>query len=569
MKLRTSFFDKTVFFKNVTRFAPAWGLYALGLLMALMTMASSDLEYWQVDALGESIQLMPLINLGYALVCAMLLFGDLFNTRMCNALHALPLRREGWFATHVLAGLLFSLIPNAAVAVINLLFLWPDLFISPLWLLGVEVQFLFFFALSAVCIMLTGSRFAASAVYLLMNFLSMIGYWFVTTYYEPLLPGLHIRDNLFSLFCPAVWLCDHELITFKEVEHYTQSIYGEELYFTYKFESFTSAWWYIAVLAALGLALLALSLWLYRKRKLESAGDFLSFPKTAPVFLVVFTLTIGAMFQTIFGLMGGSVISMLVGLAVGCYAGQMLLRRTVKVFDKRSLIWCGSIVGVLALTLGITALDPAGLTSWTPQPDQVKAVVLSSDYDYSPKDAELYGYSNSVTITDPGYIQELIHIHGLMIEDEAAGMMDTAFLWSSEVSSVHLTYQLKNGSQVERRYYYLVASEAGRRMEEFYSAPEFVLGYSDWNDYLDSIDYIELDNCNGGFLELTNAQSLALMEAVKADCEAGTFPSDKETEYVWITIYDNEGNYNNSFPVSLGCGNACDWLTQNVPELFE
>ena len=34
MKLRTSFFDKTVFFKNVTRFAPVWGLYSLGLLMA-------------------------------------------------------------------------------------------------------------------------------------------------------------------------------------------------------------------------------------------------------------------------------------------------------------------------------------------------------------------------------------------------------------------------------------------------------------------------------------------------------------------------------------------------------
>ena len=35
MKSRTSFFNKTLFRKNVTRFAPIWGIYLLCLLIGL------------------------------------------------------------------------------------------------------------------------------------------------------------------------------------------------------------------------------------------------------------------------------------------------------------------------------------------------------------------------------------------------------------------------------------------------------------------------------------------------------------------------------------------------------
>jgi hypothetical protein len=54
----------------------------------------------------------------YALVCALTLFGDLFNSRMCNAIHALPLRRESWFCTHALTGLCFSVVPNLVFALL-------------------------------------------------------------------------------------------------------------------------------------------------------------------------------------------------------------------------------------------------------------------------------------------------------------------------------------------------------------------------------------------------------------------------------------------------------------------
>ena len=40
MKSRTSFFNGVIFRKNLTRFAPVWGLYTLCLLLGLMLVIS-------------------------------------------------------------------------------------------------------------------------------------------------------------------------------------------------------------------------------------------------------------------------------------------------------------------------------------------------------------------------------------------------------------------------------------------------------------------------------------------------------------------------------------------------
>ena len=97
MKLRTSFCNKTLLRKNITRFSPVWGVYTLCLLvgMGLMYMDADNgkVNFWFASHMAKSIQIMGLVNLFFAPITAMLLFGDLFNSRMCNAIHAMPLRR--------------------------------------------------------------------------------------------------------------------------------------------------------------------------------------------------------------------------------------------------------------------------------------------------------------------------------------------------------------------------------------------------------------------------------------------------------------------------------------------
>ena len=142
MKSRTSFFNKTVFKKDLTRFAPAWGTCLILMLLALISMANRSQAYYRLQNVRDSIMVMSWLNLIYAAVVAQLLFGDLFQSRMCNALHALPLRRECWFGTHVASGIAFSLIPNVVIALIGLPILrldngWGAVF---WWLLAAELQ---------------------------------------------------------------------------------------------------------------------------------------------------------------------------------------------------------------------------------------------------------------------------------------------------------------------------------------------------------------------------------------------------------------------------------------------
>ena len=119
MQSKTSFFNKTVFKKNLTRFAPVWGVYTLCLVLGVFLLYSNGgtaKQFHFARNMADMVQVMAVVNLGYALIVAQLLFGDLYNSRMCNMLHAFPLRRESWFVTNIVTGLVFSLVPTLVMA---------------------------------------------------------------------------------------------------------------------------------------------------------------------------------------------------------------------------------------------------------------------------------------------------------------------------------------------------------------------------------------------------------------------------------------------------------------------
>ena len=67
MKSRTSFFNKTIFLKNLTRFAPAWGLYTVGALMGLILLID-DGGNWMADNLVGVVTILCIITPIYALI---------------------------------------------------------------------------------------------------------------------------------------------------------------------------------------------------------------------------------------------------------------------------------------------------------------------------------------------------------------------------------------------------------------------------------------------------------------------------------------------------------------------
>ena len=538
MKLRTSFFDKTVFFKNVTRFAPAWGLYTLGLVMALMTMASSDLEYWQVDALGESIQIMPLINMGYALVCAMLLFGDLFNARMCNALHALPLRRECWFSTNVISGLAFAIVPNLLMTLIAIPLCAASIVIDgglvPLyWLLGSTLQFIAFFGLAVFSIFCVGSRFAALVVYGILNFASVLVYVLVAAVYTPMLYGVHTSEVPFLKFCPVVQLMTEGYIHTEQLwaETYPPQLMGGN--FTLG-ENWGSLWIY----AALGAVLIVAALLLYRKRHLESAGDFIAVKSLRPVFLVIYTLCAGVAFfafQRLFVGIHSGYFWLYIGLAVGFFTGLMLLERTVRVFRKKNFALCAGLILIFALTTVATALDIFGIESWMPEKSEIKSVTVCDRHIYS---AVNYRDNLSGVVLEGDQIDTGLQLHKLALKEQkyfddtviGSGyyaiddmLIDYEGGASRNAVSFTLVYELTDGRRVARYYYGFAETEIGEILIPMFSRMEMVLSFpaSEIPDFATRIEEIMLD---GELVtEMLDAQQRQkLLEAIAADCQEGS-----------------------------------------------
>ncbi len=550
MKSRTSFFDLTVFRKNVTRFAPIWSVFLIYLLIQLMSVVS-NVSYFEneiANTLAIYLQGNSVISFVYALACGLFLFGDLYSTKLCNALHALPQRRETWFCTNVISGLAFFLVPSLLVSLIYMPLLGGLWYISALWLLGNTLEFLFFFGLAVICAMVSGNRIGMIGCYLLTNFLSVIAYVLFNVLYEPLFVGPVVYIESFQPFCPVIWASDSgrygigELLRFQFDGHVRD---GEYLG-GYIYQGMGDNWWYLWVIAGIGLVLMGLAVLLYRKRHLETAGDLLSFRCLWPVFTVIVSLGSACLFFLI-----GRYILLLPGLFLGYMGCQMLLQRKVNVFKGKAFLGFGILTGALLLSFALTLLDPIGITRWTPDAEDVKSVFLTKDYTYR----EYYGDSDGLVITDPEQIQALIEVHEDLIDERHR---------RDEGSYIFISYKMADGRTIDRHYRYSDAGKAGQGLRPFFNSPEYIMGYNDWDAYLSSVDSV----VDPQGKKLGNEEAVEVLEAMRKDIEEGNMsPSDKYYTVAFIDVDYINGN-SQYFDIYSTCRHTIAWLHERYPDEY-
>ena len=545
MKSRISLFDPVVFRKNVTRFAPAWALYTIGLFMIIfLVLDSTSTTHGFARDLGYMIAPMALLNFCYAFLCAQLLHGDLYNSRMCNALHAMPLRRETWFATNAISGLAFSAVPNFAVMLFCMLFT-GKLWIAPiLWFVAVMLQFLFFFGtgiLSSYCV---GNRFAMLLVYAILNGFSVIAYWLVETLYAPLLYGIQVKMDVFVLLCPLLKMMDG--FNYFEVYSHAGSVLRSEAYL-----ELSDGWIYIGICAALGLLYAGGALLLYRKRNLECAGDFVAVKWLSPVFLILYTFCGGAVCHGFFSLFLGeeSMAFLIVGLAIGFFTGKMLLERTVRVFRGKTVLRFGILLVVFLATILLTEWDPVGITRWVPKAEQVKSL-----YFYTGS-----GRYSGCTVTQEDEIRQLLTVHQHGVENRNDGVN------GKQDVKLYLTYTMKNGIAHDRNYYIDVDTEAGQILKRIISSPEVVFNTQDLSKFLDTVFVMELPDG----MQIPKDQWQGLYNAMLQDCAAGNMAQDwnyyRDQNAAWLTITLDSaytGGYYKNMDIRIyeGCENTMDWL---------
>lgn len=564
-----AFFNPTALKKNITRFAPLWGLYTVFMLLFLLLIWDSEGEAAFLANQASTIMgAMGFINFVYAGICALVLFGDLFTPRMCNMLHALPMRREGWFFTHLLSGLLFCAVPNLLGALIAAALLGPYSYIAFLWLGLMLLQFLFFFGMGSFCALCAGSKLGSIAVYLICNFLSVLAAFLLQVFYEPLLYGVSIDMEAICRLSPVVMFSGTPFI-----ETHYDNMTGITVV-----EAIPSApWIYAGVAAGVGIALLAVALLLYRKRNMESAGDLISVKPAAPVLLVIYTLCVGAtlyFFATNLDSTFGYLF-LLIGLIIGFFTGRMLLEKRVQVFRGKNFLSFGILVVAFAISMTVTRLDPLGITRYVPEEAQIEAVTVSpyrSDYSIN---------RQSCLLTEAQDIADIRKLHADAIRHPGS---DTDFI------PLHLHYELKSGITLDRTYDIPESLGYADLIQGYYSRPICVLGAENAQELLSHMSQLDFYPYEDGKLPYVyigrttqydladkygenatsieliesgsfadNSTAKAIMEAVYADCLAGNMsqwwnPSNAvahlqlqitygQYPYYWdITIYESSEN---------------------------
>lgn len=457
MQSKTSFFNGTVFRKNLTRFAPAWGLYTLCLILGTLLLYSNGgtMKQWHfANNMAEMPQFMSLVNLFYAPIVAQLLFGDLFNSRMCNALHAMPLRRENWFVTNCLSGLTFSVLPGVVMAVLSGALCSGSLVRSAwqmpwLTLAATTLQFVCYFGLSVFAIMCSGNRLGMLLIYSLLNGGAYIAYWLVDTVYTPMLYGVNTPTVLAEAMTPMANMLDNAFLQVDDTLWDLQEAFGEDLrgaFSTYYLVPET--WGNLLAWAAAGAVFALVGLMLYRKRDLECAGDAVAFPVLEPVFQVLGSVVCAAASQFIlymfFGRRGVNYLIMAAGLVVGWFACRMFLERSTRVFRLKNWMGLASLTGVIALSLFLTHIDVFGIETWQPKAEDVKSVTISYNYE----------------LTDKEDIQKILNLQSealdTRLETAAAYIQDENGEWVPYYENISTQEQVTDMARLDGRYSFYV-----------------------------------------------------------------------------------------------------------------
>lgn len=488
MQSKTSFFNKTIFKKNLTRFAPVWGVYTLCLVLGILLMYSNGGTAKQFHFARNMTQLdeiMAIVNLGYALIVAQLLFGDLYNSRMCNMLHAFPMRRESWYITNIVSGILFSLVPTTVMALLALPLLAGSLFENAWtlswWIfLASNLQFICFFGIAVFAAMCVGNRFTMIAGYGLLNAGAVMAYWLIDTVYTPMLYGVITPTELMSNLTPVYHMTNVPYIQTTANLYDLRETFGEDLKGAFATFTITENWWRLWMLAGVGLVFALLGMLLYRKRDLECAGDAVAFPALVPVFQVlcaVFVAT-GAQFflYAFLGLEKQNFLFLSAGLVVGWFIGKMLLERSTRVFQLKNFYGLAALAAVFAVSLWMTHVDILGIETYLPDADKVKSVYFGSNQTVGTDLTEQEDIEDMLRLQqaaldfraeDTGvYILEEDGTRTPYVIYRAEDRMNDNFVYSAVIS---LNYEMESGKIVRRRYNVWVDSEAGNIAEEHLS----------------------------------------------------------------------------------------------------
>jgi len=219
----------------------------------------------------------------------------------------------------------------------------------------------------------------------------------------------------------------------------------------------------VAAYAAAGAVFAALALSVYRKRHAETAGDVVSIPLVKPLFRCGVSFCAGLFFGTFTAAFFNwdealpLTLCVLVWAVVGCFAAEMLLQKSFRVW--KSWPWAAGMAAAMALLCAVFFLDLFGISRRVPRVEDVASLTVSGNMGYP------QGNLNQ-TLDRPEDIQTFLDLHQAIVEEYVrSGRSVNGGSWDDTIG-LSLTYTLKNGSTLCRNYYPVPICKAELEQED-------------------------------------------------------------------------------------------------------
>lgn len=520
MRCETSFFSLTLFKKYLQRYWPLWAVWLAGWLLAMPVNLWNEAAWGGAQGLarryGEALSVTTGIIALMAPIVAVSVFFYLFKAPAANFIGSLPLRREGVFATAVLAGYVMLTAPILLTGFVTVLVEWAvdAVAAGPLLTLmgGCLLQSFFWFSFATLCYIISGNAIAGVSFYIIFNGVIITMVWLVQNVLSAFLYG-------FSQFGEGIW----------EAAAWLTPIFKTTLNdnIIHQGQTAVSRMEMLWVYAAVGFLMLLAALGLHHIRKAERAGDLIAFGPIRWLFRIDVTLcgglSLGMLLLVL--LFDGRVTKDMGAALAGCcavaaviswFASEMLLQKSFKVFKSH---WKGAAVGALCFIVAICAIDMdwIGFTTHVPRAEQVKAATVTFGGDADPLAREGLTYDGQT-------VADILALHQHLVENKET--YDERYS-GDRYGRLELEYDLgltKLRREYSFRYY------QGDRMDSLYTAAQ-VSGLPQVDvDRGDPVGgYMNLrdtDDREGCYYDLDAQQAQRVWAAIVEDYRAGRYRAD-------------------------------------------
>ena len=462
MKSKISFFNPGLFKSTLRRFWPLWVIHFAGwfLVMPMLTLINSIGSNRYDDfvfTISESaVFAAPIVAFIMAIISAMAVFSFMYSSRSTGLVASLPIRREAVFGTVWLGGVCTVIGSNIVVALLTFLFSLGADVNSALafkavctWLGVYSMQFILFFGIASITAVMTGSIVVLPILYVIFNFFVFGMEVIIRTHFSYLIWGManFSYDSILDFLSPIIYMTGDFI---PEVSYRT---------IPYAFDSFSSLsatrectafifdhWLPVIIYCVVGLIFSAAALVMFRKRRMESAGDVIAVRCLRPVFkygvaacsALCGGLLLYAMLYSLFNVPALSVVimipSMIVFAFIGFFGAKMLLEKSFHVFRGG---WVGFIVlcCLCAVFTLCCDLDVFGIGSYVPEVSEIESISMYSAGEIKQPDAIKCYRDLQLKI---------------LSQKEKYEKLDENF---DSNASIMFSYTLKNGRTITREYF--------------------------------------------------------------------------------------------------------------------